>query len=306
MDADADHTVSGAVEGDAMNSQRRTPDADQRTRSNTLRSRSNTFNAESVPMSLENNATLPVERLQDVNERMDTPETAADKDGAFSLRMTPFIDHSSHHPHMFFGPIIRKAQPGTAIEVGRYTERTRAAAAAPQGSSEMVVFKSKVVSRRHAELTVDSEGQWWIQDVGSSSGTFVNHVRLSPPNEPSALQRLGDSDVIQLGVDYRGGAEDVFRCVRVRVELNESWRKVANEFTRQAHAKLKNLVQEDDRCSICLESIGQCQALFVSPCSHWWHYPCIRPLLVKNYPHFSCPNCKALCHLEADLEESLG
>lgn len=303
MNSEAEMELEGAGFQEGLDTMRMTPETEARTRTNTLRSRSNTLNVESVPMTLENNATLPVERLMEVEE-----PALGDKDGNFSLRMTPFIDHSSNNPHMFFGPIIRKIKPGMAVEIGRYTERTRGAATAPQGSSEMVVFKSKVVSRRHAELTVDDEGKWYIQDVKSSSGTFVNHVRLSPPNEASEKVHICDSDVLQLGVDYRGGSEDVFRCVRVRLELNESWKQVANEFTRQAHAKVKQVVEttETDRCSICLDSISQCQALFVSPCSHWWHYGCIRPLLVKSYPHFACPNCKALCHLEADLEDSLG
>lgn len=268
------------------------PATEARTRANTL------MNLEAVPMSVANNATLLPEE-----------STEADTEGYFSVRMTPFIDHSSNNPHMFFGPIIRRLRPGEQLDVGRYTERTRAHAAAPQGSSDMVVFKSKVVSRSHAQLCVEPDGKWYVRDVGSSSGTFLNHVRLSPPGEPSQKVAVHDSDVLQLGVDYRGGSEEVFRCVRVRLELNQSWRKLANEFTRQAHLRLQRVVSRDgdeDTCSICLERIAQCQALFVSPCSHWWHYGCIRPLLVKSYPHFICPNCKAMCHLEADLEDSLG
>lgn len=288
-----------------------------------IRTRSNTLNIDSIPMNLEeNNATLPVERLLEVEEPNDNEMnngviiapsvvvSGGDKDGNYSIRMTPFIDHSSTSPHMFFGPIIRKTKPGLVIEIGRYTERTRDAAVAPAGSSEMIVFKSKVVSRRHAELSVDEEGKWYIQDVKSSSGTFINHIRLSPPNETSERVQLRDSDILQLGVDYRGGSEDVFRCVRVRVETNGSWRQVVNAFSKQAHAKVKGVLgtEEADRCAICLEAISQCQALFVSPCSHWWHYGCIRPLLARSYPQFACPNCKALCHLEmeTDIEESLG
>ena len=47
------------------------------------------------------------------------------------------------------------------------------------------------------------------------------------------------------------------------------------------------------------------QSLFIAPCSHVWHYKCIRPIVndVKIYPHFMCPNCRAVADLEADVED---
>lgn len=52
-------------------------------------------------------------------------------------------------------------------------------------------------------------------------------------------------------------------------------------------------------------SLQPCQALFVAPCAHVWHYKCIRPLLEgKNstYPQFQCPNCRAYSDLTADVD----
>lgn len=47
-----------------------------------------------------------------------------------------------------------------------------------------------------------------------------------------------------------------------------------------------------------------CQALFVAPCSHTWHYKCIRPVLDgPHFPHFTCPNCRAVADLDADVDE---
>lgn len=46
-----------------------------------------------------------------------------------------------------------------------------------------------------------------------------------------------------------------------------------------------------------------CQSLFVAPCSHVWHYKCIRPLVEKEYPTFLCPNCRAIADLERDIED---
>jgi hypothetical protein len=47
-----------------------------------------------------------------------------------------------------------------------------------------------------------------------------------------------------------------------------------------------------------------CQCLFVAPCSHTWHYKCIRSLLSSpSYPIFICPNCRAAADLEAEVED---
>lgn len=46
-----------------------------------------------------------------------------------------------------------------------------------------------------------------------------------------------------------------------------------------------------------------CQSLFIAPCSHVFHYKCIRPLLLRHHPGFSCPLCRTFADLEADVEE---
>lgn len=231
-----------------------------------------------------------------------------DDNGFYSIRLTPSIDHSSTQPYMFFGPIIRKIKPNESIAIGRYTEKNKNAAKAAPGSSEGIVFKSKVVSRKHAEFSVDDKGRWYVKDVKSSSGTFLNHVRLSAPNEESPEVFMKDCDLLQLGVDYRGGSEEIFRCVKVKIEVNYSWKKRGAKFSKEAHKKLKKLMNLNEKeeltpCVICLDDIKPCQPVFVASCSHSWHYRCIRPLLIKTYPQFLCPNCKAICDLEADLDD---
>jgi hypothetical protein len=111
-----------------------------------------------------------------------------------------------------------------------------------------VAFKSKVVSRSHAEIWCDSSGkvssiwrgqvqepdaadmQFYIRDTASSSGTFLNNIRLSSPNTASRHTQINDGDVLQLGVDYQGGQEDMFRCIKMRVEVGREWQRGANEF----------------------------------------------------------------------------
>lgn len=55
-------------------------------------------------------------------------------------------------------------------------------------------------------------------------------------------------------------------------------------------------------CCICLFSVTICQSLFIAPCSHVFHYKCIRPLLTQHHPGFSCPVCRSFADLEADVE----
>jgi len=55
-------------------------------------------------------------------------------------------------------------------------------------------------------------------------------------------------------------------------------------------------------CCICLFSVTIQQALFIAPCSHAFHYKCIRPLLEVHHPAFSCPLCRTFADLEGDVE----
>jgi hypothetical protein len=57
-------------------------------------------------------------------------------------------------------------------------------------------------------------------------------------------------------------------------------------------------------CSICLGPVAPCQSLFVAPCSHTWHFKCVRRIITgSSYPNFICPNCRAHADLEADVDE---
>ncbi|KAI9678601.1 MAG: hypothetical protein M1817_005658 [Caeruleum heppii] len=235
-----------------------------------------------------------------------------------SIRFIPHQDPRAPRPSLVFPPVARTLPSGTSvIRVGRYSERDLDPSANPNAlSSAPVGFKSKVVSRRHCEFWCSS-GQWYIKDVKSSSGTFLNHIRLSQPNTESRPWPVNDGDVVQLGIDFKGGEEMIFRCVKIRVELNRGWQKALNSFNTNTHKRLRNLASRNpdknpndaasthsSECSICLFSIAPCQSLFVAPCSHVWHYKCIRPILNgPTWPQFLCPNCRAIADLEAEVDE---
>ncbi|EGY20768.1 RING finger protein [Verticillium dahliae VdLs.17] len=228
-----------------------------------------------------------------------------------SIRFSAYFDPRATRPSLSFSPVARTLPSGgETIRVGRYSERENQPAV-PHNvpSAAPVGFKSKVVSRRHCEFWYD-QGKWYIKDVKSSSGTFLNHIRLSPPGTESKPFPINDGDIVQLGIDFKGGEEMIFRCVKMRLELNRGWQNKPNAFNVQNHKRLRNLTSSANStnstqdCSICLNSIAPCQSLFVAPCSHTWHYKCIRALLnTPQYPTFVCPNCRMAADLEADIED---
>lgn len=171
----------------------------------------------------ESTGTIPTDAVQ---------VTAVSANKKATIRFFPYQDtFQSSRPSLPFVPIARTLpSESSVIRVGRYSERDGIPIPNPTEPSDAPVgFKSKVVSRKHCEF-IYSNGQWHIKDVGSSSGTFLNHMRLSQPNMVSRLYSIKDGDIVQLGIDFRGGEEMIFRCVRIRIECNRSWQQQPNEF----------------------------------------------------------------------------
>ena len=143
------------------------------------------------------------------------------------IRLVPHLDSRRS---LKFDPISRDVKEGDApLRIGRFTDRSGLGIANAPGSNKLA-FKSKVVSRAHAEIWAETGGKFFIRDTKSSSGTFLNHVRLSPANSESRPFELKDGDVLQLGVDYQGGAEDIYKCVKIKVEVNREWQATPNAF----------------------------------------------------------------------------
>jgi E3 ubiquitin-protein ligase DMA1/2 len=148
-----------------------------------------------------------------------------------SIRFCAHQDPRAQRPSLVFSPMSRILPTGKeVIKVGRYSERdNQPPQAANAPSAAPVGFKSKVVSRRHCEFWC-AGGRWFIKDVKSSSGTFLNHIRLSSPGTESRPFPINDGDIVQLGIDFKGGEEMIFRCVKIRVELNKGWQNGPSSF----------------------------------------------------------------------------
>lgn len=147
----------------------------------------------------------------------------------YRIRLVPHLDS---HRSLHFDPISRDVHEGDApLRIGRFTDRSGMGVSALNAqNTNKLAFKSKVVSRAHAEVWCEPGGKFFIKDTKSSSGTFLNHVRLSTPNAESRAHPLKDGDVLQLGVDYQGGTEEIYKCVKMRIELGREWQAQANAF----------------------------------------------------------------------------
>ncbi|KAI6103258.1 SMAD/FHA domain-containing protein [Pisolithus croceorrhizus] len=237
----------------------------------------------------------------------------------YRIRLVPHLDSRRT---LRFEPITRDLKDDDPpLRIGRFTDRPGLNLAAQNAlNSSKLAFKSKVVSRAHAEIWLES-GRFFIRDTKSSSGTFLNHLRLAAAGHESRPFQLRDGDILQLGVDYQGGSEDIYKSVKIRVEVGREWQASANAFNMNAITQLKELGVGTDPlqpgetkgkkrpskpnipdCCICLFPVTIRQALFIAPCSHAFHYKCIRPLLEKHTTAFSCPLCRSFADLEEDVE----
>ncbi|TFK65261.1 hypothetical protein BDN72DRAFT_736475, partial [Pluteus cervinus] len=271
--------------------------------------------------------------------------------GNHRIRLVPHLDSRRSLRFDAIGRDLKEGDP--ALRIGRFTDRSGLGLAAVNAlNSNKLAFKSKVVSRAHAEIWVETGGKFLIKDTKSSSGTFLNHVRLSPANTESRPFPIKDGDILQLGVDYQGGTEDIYKSVKIRIEIGREWQSGANAFNTTAFKNLKTLMPGKSNgtptpavaapkasksnipdCCICeympsrhasphffpltpcmyrtylrlfhssgLFGVTIRQALFISPCSHTFHYKCIRPMLEQHHPAFSCPLCRTYADLEEDVE----
>jgi hypothetical protein len=140
--------------------------------------------------------------------------------------------------------------------------------------------------------------------------------------------------LVQLGIDYQGGFDEIYRSVKMRFEVNrpEQQRNRPVSYSMSAFNNLRKLTSlqqittdqrtattsplsssppsraplchnnqvEVEECCICLYALAPFQALFVAPCSHSYHFKCIRPLF-DSYPGFQCPICRTYSDLDASV-----
>lgn len=83
----------------------------------------------------------------------------------------------------------KKKQPRNVPKVLRVSVGRQAGLAIPlagvvgigRAADSALNIDDDYASTRHAQLTQDEEGQWWIEDLRSTNGTSVNTIRISVP-----------------------------------------------------------------------------------------------------------------------------
>ncbi|CCC68783.1 hypothetical protein NCAS_0B06990 [Naumovozyma castellii] len=252
-----------------------------------------------------------------IYERFDEPCEVAPsrecKNGMFTVRITPYIDRTSTTSGLIFPKIIRRAGPGSQLLIGRCVDQYYKVTKGLPEKYHPIVFKSRVVSRVHACLKVDMNGRWYLSDAASSSGTFVNGSRMAKPNTVSDDIMLTDRiTCVQLGKTMDGTTEEHLRCVKMKIELNDSWKLPKTQFSTNAFKNVKKVLfsgdepNATDNCSLCLSKITEGKPIFISPCSHHWHYKCVKDLITVEYPFFFCPTCKNQFDLESTSDNEEG
>ncbi|KAJ3034784.1 hypothetical protein HDV00_004646 [Rhizophlyctis rosea] len=244
------------------------------------------------------------------------------------LQLVPVADESGGRP---IGEVVdRTLKEGTPLRIGRQvvkegqtiTPQPKHGISPAKAGDQDIWFMSKVVSRNHAEVWI-KDGEVYVKDIGSSSGTWLNQMRLSPSGKESRPYTLRDGDTLRFGADFRDKPQDIYKSVNLRVTLvNASQimvqRRKANPQRFQtalksllaatnpyASADSKEDAEGSTDCCICLGSIGPYQALFIAPCSHCYHYKCVREILERTQM-FQCPLCRQVANLTASVSmESL-
>jgi len=99
------------------------------------------------------------------------------------------------------GPSEKKPPSGEAClvnlhppgpDIGRRIPLTNSQYIVGRDSEAGLVVSRSSVSRNHARLFIDDESNWWVEDLNSTNGTFVNEQRIRS-------QQLSDADQVRFG-----------------------------------------------------------------------------------------------------------
>jgi FHA domain len=107
-------------------------------------------------------------------------------------------------------------EPTTSIRLGRNNLN---------GHKRFKAFGTLVVSRNHLDISLKDGkvfffNQMYVKDIGSSSGTFRNNVRLSQTGQSSPEVEILTGDYIQLGRDFTGENDQLDEDGRVEGNID--------------------------------------------------------------------------------------
>ena len=141
-----------------------------------------------------------------------------------------------------------------------------------------------LVSKTHAELAVDRDGNVTVKDLATMNGTFVNDSKI-PSGEPVPLKK---GDVVSFGTSEKllnGETSLSFLLVEMADEASKKRKRPQ----AQASALVDALIEELT-CCVCTEA-------YVNPvlieCGHSFCEDCLCTWYEKSTtPHLTCPQCR--------------
>ena len=77
-------------------------------------------------------------------------------------------------------------------DIGKRTPLTLVKYVVGRDNNSDIPINRSSVSRQHARLSIDDEGFWWVQDLASTNGSFVNEERV-------VSRKLVDGDQVRFG-----------------------------------------------------------------------------------------------------------
>lgn len=132
------------------------------------------------------------------------------------VQLIPYVEAKDVRPG-FFEVVERRLRDGEMAGIGRLSARN------PIGDPNYMSVKARVVSRVHAAL-IARNGQVYLKDIGSSSGTYINETRLSPSLKESEEFLLHDGDIICFGTEFKDKMDLLPRRVSFKfVYYDQTW-----------------------------------------------------------------------------------
>ncbi|WP_428267674.1 diguanylate cyclase [Haliangium sp.] len=77
-------------------------------------------------------------------------------------------------------------------DIGRRNQLDHGTCIVGRDAAADLVINRSSVSRQHSRVFRGDEASWWVEDMGSTNGTFVNEIRVT-------RQRLYDGDQVRFG-----------------------------------------------------------------------------------------------------------